>query len=139
MLRNDSLSPAEFITSSQLFPGRGIAVVDFYIANSKLDQLLKLFSKEYLPLIKECRVQNISLWTSVLEENDFPRLPVFQDKNLLVTISFYNNELEYVEMMKKIDLKTPEDVKSSLQDIITIKNTMFLYPTEKTSSQKLSQ
>lgn len=139
VLINDSLSPAKFITRSQLFPGNGIAVVDFYIANSKLDQLLKLFSKVYLPLIKECGVQKISLWASVLEENDFPRLPVFQDKNLLVTISFYRNELEYVEMMKKINLKTSEDVKSSLQDIITIKNTILLYPTEKTSSQKPSQ
>jgi len=111
-------------------------VVEFFIANTKLDQLLKLFATKYLPLLKECGISDCSLWKSVLEENDFPRLPVFQDKNLLVTITFYKNELDYVETMKKIDSKITDDLKASLQDVITIKNTMILYPSEKTINQR---
>lgn len=92
-LRDDSLMPVKSINNSLLLPYRGIAVIEYYTANTKLDQLLKLFAKEYLPLVRECGVQNFTVWTSVLEENDFPGLPVFQDKNLLVKITFYENEL----------------------------------------------
>ena len=136
LFRNDSLEPAKSITSLRLMPTNGIAVVEFYTANTKLDQLLKLFAKEYLPLLKDCGINDCTLWTSVLEENDFPRLPVFQDKNLLVTITFYKNELDYGEAIKKIDSRMSDDLKARLQDVITIKNTMILYPTEKTISQR---
>ena len=139
LLHNDSLEPAKSINRFLLIPNKGIAVINFYIANTKLDQLLKLFAKEYLPLLKECGVNDCTLWTSVMEENDFPRLPVFQDKNLLVTITFYKNELDYGETMKKIDSKMTDDLKASLQDVITIKNTMILYPSEKTISQRNNQ
>ncbi len=139
LLRSDSLEPAQSISHSLLIPNRGIAVVDFYIANSKLDQLLKVFAKEYMPLLKQCDINDCTLWTSVLEENDFPRLPVFQDKNLLVTITFYKNELDYEETMKKIDSKMSDDLKARLHDVITIKNTMILYPSEKTINQRNNQ
>lgn len=59
------------------------------------------------------------------------RLPVFQDKNLLVTITFYKNELDYEETMKMIDSKMNVDLKARLKDVITIKNIMILYPSEK--------
>jgi hypothetical protein len=134
-LSGDSLTVAKSLNRSALYPGRAIVVVDFYIANTKLDLLLRLFAKKYLQLMRESGVQKITLWTSVLQENDFPRLPVFQDKNLLVTISFYRNELDYKETMKKIESKITEELKSTLQDLITIKQTMFLYPTEKTMDQ----
>jgi hypothetical protein len=135
-LKGDSLIAGDLISRSQLNPGKGIAVVNFYTANSKLNELLKIFSKEYIALLKDCGAGNTSFWTSVLQENDFPRLPVFQDKNLLVTISFFKNELDYEEIMKKIDQRTSEDLRSRLQDAITITNTMFLYPTEQTMNQK---
>lgn len=135
-LRDDSLEPAKSIAHSRLIPTNGIAVVDFYIANTKLDQLLQLFAKEYLPLLKENGVSDFTLWTSVLEENDFPRLPVFQDKNLLASITFYKTELAYEEAMKRLNLKMSTDLKAKLQDVITIKNTMILYPTEKTTNKK---
>ncbi|MEO7486725.1 MAG: hypothetical protein ABIU77_06470 [Ferruginibacter sp.] len=136
LLRNDSLELAKSINKSFLVPTKGIAIVEFYIANTKLDQLLKIFAKEYLPLLKQCGIYNYSLWTSVLEENDFPRLPVFQDKNLLVTITFYKNELGYKQAMKNVASKMTEDLKARLLDVITIKNTMILYPTDKTITQK---
>lgn len=136
LLRGDSLKPAKSINHSLLIPGGGIVVVEFYIANSKLDQLLGVFAKELMPLFKENGINDCTLWTSVLEENDFPRLPVFQDKNLLVTITFYKNELEYGETVKKIDSKMNDDLKARLQDIITIRNTMILYPSEKTINQR---
>ena len=136
LLRNDSLEPAKSIDHTLLVPKQGIAVINFYIANTKLNQLLKIFAKEYLPLLNEFGINDCTLWTSVMEENDFPRLPVFQDKNLLVTITFYKNELDYMEKMKKVDLKMTEDLKARLLDVITIKNTMILYPSEKTINQR---
>ncbi len=136
LLRNDSLEVATSMDPFRLMPTNGIAVVDFYIANTKLDQLLRLFAKEYLPWLKENGISDFTLWTSVLEENDFPRLPVFQDKNLLVTITFYKNELTYEEEMKKVTSKMRDDLKANLQDVITIQHTMILYPTEKTTHKK---
>lgn len=58
---------------------------------------------------------------------------------MLVTITFYKNELDYEEKMKKIDSKMTDDFKARLQDVITIKNTMILYPSEKTINQGNNQ
>lgn len=139
VLKDDSLIPAPFAQRSELMPGRGIAVVDFYIANTRLKELLSLFARSYLPLVTSCGVDHMTLWTSVLTENDFPRLPVFQDKNLLVTIAFYKSESEYRHTMKKISLKTGDDLRLRLQDVITTRHTMILYPTEATVSRTLSR
>ena len=136
VLNGDTIVAAPGIKKNQLLPKSGIAVVEFYTANQKLPVLLKLFSKNYLPLLKEVGVNDYSLWTSVLQENDFPQLPVFQDKNLLVTIGFYKDELEFTETMKKINAKMTEEVKSAWRDAITLQHTMILYPTEKTRALK---
>ncbi len=69
------------------------------------------------------------------QPNDFPQLPVFQDKNLMVMITHFINELDYYEATKTIYSKMSEALKSDLQDAITIKNTLILYPTEKTIKQ----
>src|SRR5690349_12743063 len=136
-LKDDSLIPAPFVQRRDLTPARGIAVVDFYIANTRLNELLRLFAKSYLPIITSCGVNRMTLWTSVLAENDFPRLPVFQDKNLLVTIAFYNSESDYRHAMKKITLKTGDELRLQLQDVITTQHTMILYPTEAAIRQAL--
>jgi hypothetical protein len=108
---------------------QGIAVVEFYTANQKLPLLLELFSKNYLPLLKKAGVNDYTLWTSVQEQNDFPQLPVFQDKNLLVTITFFKDELVFTEAMKKVNSNMTEVVKAALRDAITLKEIMILYPT----------
>ncbi len=128
----DSLVPVKSIRSAALNPGSGIAVVDFYISNTKLDKLSKLLAKEWLPLWAECGINRYTLWVSEMQNNDFPILPVFQDKNLLVVISFYQDELDYAEKMGMLKAKQNQELTAGLVDDITIKNTLILYPTEGT-------
>jgi hypothetical protein len=131
--RGDTIVGVAGLNKRQLVPKQGIAVVEFYTANQKLPLLLGLFSKNYLPLLKKAGVNDFTLWTSVREENDFPQLPVFQDKNLLVTITFFKDELAFIETIKKVSSNMPEEVKAALRDAITIKETMILYPTERSN------
>jgi hypothetical protein len=133
-LQNDTLLPVQSISSSKLQPGHRIAVVELYTANQKLPDLLKLFAKNYLPAVSKAGITDYTLWESELKENDFPRLPVFQDKNLLVMITFYDDELNYQEKTKKIKRQFDEAVNADLQNTITLKSTWILYPTENTSS-----
>ncbi|HYC27561.1 MAG TPA: hypothetical protein VEB42_02080, partial [Chitinophagaceae bacterium] len=100
----------------------GITVIDLYIANGKLDKLIDAYFRKCIPVLEANGITDYSVWTSELTGNDFPALPVFQDKNLMVTITFYKDELEYAEKMR-----LPMD--DELHDIITIKNTLILYPT----------
>jgi hypothetical protein len=125
------------INATQLISDGGITVIDFYIANTKLNVLKKLFVEEYLPLFDSCSINNFNLWTSEEEENDFPQLPVFQDKNLLVQISFFKNELAYSEALKKLASITSEKLKAELLDAVTIHNSWILYPTENSVAQKI--
>ncbi|MGI8580901.1 MAG: hypothetical protein ACR2KX_01810 [Chitinophagaceae bacterium] len=134
-LQNDSLVSGNSINSSLLIPKTGITVVDFYTANTKLELLKKLFANSFLPLLKKIGINDYTLWVSESEPNDFLQLPVFQDKNLLVMIRHFKNELDYSEATKIIDTKMSEALKSDLQDAITIKNTLILYPTKKTMNQ----
>ncbi len=133
--QQDSLVPVASISSALLQPHQRIAVVDFYIANSKLQQLLTLFAKNYLPIVKRCDIDAYTLWISEEIPNDFPQLPVFQDKNLLVAITFYKDEQEYNEKMKLVTSKIDETLMANLQDAITIKHSMILFPTPKTASE----
>ncbi|HEV8082203.1 MAG TPA: hypothetical protein VGP55_03335 [Chitinophagaceae bacterium] len=135
ILQNDSLVSVHSINSALLIPKSGITVIDFFTANTKLELLKKLFAKSFLPLLKANELNAYTLWVSEAMPNDFPQLPVFQDKNLLVMITHFKNELEYSEATKKIDSMMPEALKSDLQDAITIKSTLILYPTEKTIYQ----
>jgi hypothetical protein len=58
-------------------------------------------------------------------------LPVFQDKNLLVQITFYKNESEYKAKIKDVESKMNDELKSEMADLVTIKNTLIVHPTEK--------
>jgi len=131
-ISNGLLVKGKGIDSKKLKIDKGIAVVDFYIANTKLDKLITFFSKTYVPVLKNNNIENYTLWISELTENDFPALPVFQDKNLLVAITFYKDELEYQVKQKQINAALSNNEREDLQDIVTIKNSLILYPTKKT-------
>lgn len=70
-LQNDTLVTDNGVNNNQFKKNKGIAVVDFYIANTKLCNLIELFSKSYLPLIKNAGIKDYSLWVSEMEENSF--------------------------------------------------------------------
>jgi hypothetical protein len=118
------------INSNEFGKEKGIVVIDFYIANSKLEKLIGLFNEKYNSALTKAGV-NTMFWTSELTENDFPRLPVFQDKNLLVGITFYKDEAEYRQKLKLISSSVDADLSDELNDTITTQNTIILYPTEK--------
>jgi hypothetical protein len=123
---------AEFSFNTNWF-GRekGVAVIDFYISNTKLEKLIEFVKKKYVAILNQSKIENTSFWTSETTPNDFPGLPVFQDKNLLVQITFYKNEFEYQTKMNAVNSKMNDELKSEMADLVTIKNTLIVYPTEK--------
>jgi len=104
---------------------KALAVVDFYICNSTLDKVIELFDVAYIPFLKTLHVEDISVWVSEMAENDFPALPVFQDKNLLVTITNYEDENEYRTRQEQIN-SMPDDLKKSMQQLITTRHNLIL-------------
>ena len=117
---------SETINGNFLQTDKGITVIDFYICNSTLDKTIDLFNTSYLPFLKTLNIEDISLWVSEMTENDFPRLPVFQDKNLLVTISNYKNEKEYQAKQKEINAMSPILKNSMLERITTHSNLVLM-------------
>lgn len=116
---------------------KGITVVDYYYAaNGWLDKLIEFMKSKYDPVLRASDVENISYWISELSHNDYPDLPVYQDKNLLVTITFYDHEEAYHQTMKKIQAAMGEETKNELLGIITNKTSTILYPTEKSFNVK---
>ncbi|MEO5777285.1 MAG: hypothetical protein ABIQ27_10280 [Flavobacterium sp.] len=114
--------------SSAIFNNeKSFVVVDFYIANTRLNELKAFFDKEYCPILKSVGMET-TLWVSVTEENDFPQLPVFQDKNLLVAITFYKNENDYKSKSKLLNAATSNQLKIKMLDIVTTHQSMELNP-----------
>jgi hypothetical protein len=111
--------------SGLLKTDKTFTVVDFYICNNALEKVINLFETTYIPFLKNLKIDDITLWVSEMTENDFPRLPVFQDKNLLVSITNYKDENEFHTQQKEID-NMPADLKNSMQELVTIQNKLVL-------------
>ena len=116
---------------------KGLAVVDFYVANEMRTQLVDFVSTFYDSAMRASGVKDVSYWISESTPNDYPNLPVFQDKNLLVTITFFKDELQYNNTKKKIETSMNEEQKFRMNRIITTKTTWVLFPTKKSFSNKV--
>lgn len=133
-LKDNLSDPASSFSTDWFGQAKGIAVVDFYTSNTKREKLIEFVKKKYAALLNSSKIENTSFWTSETTPNDFTGLPVFQDKNLLVQITFYKNESEYRAKMKDVDSKMNDELKTEMADLVTIKNTLIVYPTEKSFS-----
>ena len=101
---------------------KGIVVVEFYLANpNQLDQLTDLIQAEYAALQSKP-----TLLISEMTTNDFPRLPVIQDRNLLVSIGTYSDESDYQSQWRQ-----STEMKTRMRRFIARESTLILYPTVK--------
>jgi hypothetical protein len=102
-----------------------VTVIDFYVCNGTIEKVIKLFDNEYMPFLKTINVDDISFWVSEMGENDFPKLPVFQDKNLIVTISNFQDKHEYEAKQNAID-RMPVVLKQLIQESVTTHSSLLL-------------
>jgi hypothetical protein len=116
------------IEAESLKNNQGITVIDYYIANTKLEKLISFFSQHYIPLSRKAGIEKSTIWVSELTENDFPALPVFQDKNLLVIITFYKEEADYKSKQAQLESQLTLALKDQMTDLVTTKSTQILYP-----------
>lgn len=116
---------------------KGLAVVDFYVANEMRTQWIDFVATYYDSVMRASGVKEVSYWISETSPNNFPSLPVFQDKNLLVTITFFKDELQYNNTKKKIESSMNEKDKFDMNRILTTKTTWVLLPTKKSFSSKI--
>ncbi|MEO8763627.1 MAG: hypothetical protein ABI416_05040 [Ginsengibacter sp.] len=112
---------------------KGVIVVDFYICNGTLEKATNLMTSAYITFIKTLDIHNISFWISEMQENKFPGLPAFQDKNLLLTITSFKDEIEYQikqEQMADSMINVPNfsSLKNSMLELITTQSQLVLYP-----------
>ena len=112
---------------------KGLVVVDYYVANTRLKELIEFFKSKYLPFLERNGVTTTA-WVSELTENDFPGLPVFQDKNLLVTITHFEDEAAYRLKLKQVYADPNQKLATELRGIVTTQTTVVLHPTKKSFS-----
>jgi hypothetical protein len=93
------LKPLEERKIEEFLTEKSLTVIDFYFAGeNKLGELVDLLQTK--------NNGKSSFWVSETAENDFPRLPVIQDENLLAAITNYKDEAESESGEKDSDLKT---------------------------------
>jgi len=130
-LQNGALAPIAQVPAAALTPKGTYTVIDIYIANTKRERLKSLLAQSYLPIFAEGGVLAYTLWESEATPNDFPRLPVFQDPNVVVQISFYKDEASFKAAQLKIHDRLTTAQKEDLQDAITQHQLWILQPTAK--------
>jgi hypothetical protein len=134
----NSKGPGEGINSNLLKFNDGIIAADFYICNCTLDKVIDLFTSSCIPFFRSLDIDT-TLWVSEMSVNDFPRLPVFQDKNLLLTITRYKDEIDYRAKQKMVSLTNDDPVsiglKNSMQQLVTIQSDLILYPITQPNKQ----
>lgn len=118
------------VSSDEFGKKKGLVVVDYYVANTRLKELIEFFKSRYLPFLKTNGMPEATVWVSELTENDFPALPVFQDRNLLVTITPFKDEAEYRRKLARIKAGSNRKILTELSEIVTTRTTLILYPTK---------
>lgn len=122
---------AKTINSGEFEKLKSVVTIDFYFAkNNRLDDLINLFQADYIPFLDSQKINDTMLFVSEMAENDFPRLPVIQDKNLLVTISSYENEADYRAKSERID-SINNELKNRSSEFIADKRSLIIYSTRK--------
>lgn len=117
---------------------KGLAVIDFYVANEMRNLLLEAMATMYDSVMHAAGVKDISYWISEPIRNDYP-LPVFQDNNLLVTITFFKDESQYNATQKKIKAIMSEEQKFTMKRVVTTKTTLVLFPTKNRSVSRSNE
>lgn len=103
-----------FLASSNL------VVIDYYTAHGhRLEDLISVFRSAYLPSLVSQGLES-SLWVSEMNTNDFPRLPVIQDPNLLIVITGYRDEAAYRHATKT------DAVGNDLKELLSNRRTLVL-------------
>lgn len=106
---------------------KGFFVIDYYKAkDNQRSKLIDFFSKEYISFLNEQNIKSITLWVSEMAENDFPRLPVYQDENLLIVITEFNNEAEYESTLHQFRISKPQLI-GNIQEWTDSRDRLLLY------------
>lgn len=109
-------------------PSNGFFVIDHYkVKNHKHNDMIDLLTKEYILLFRQQNVKPITLWVSEMTPNDFPRLPVYQDSNLLTVISRFNDEEEYGLIVNSAD-SAMQQLTAKIDSLTDSKTSLLLYP-----------
>ncbi|CAA9517955.1 MAG: hypothetical protein AVDCRST_MAG96-2786 [uncultured Segetibacter sp.] len=115
---------------------KGVTIIDFFVANEMRNKLIDFVANKYDSVVRAAGVKDISYWVCETAPNNYPNLPAFQDKNLLVSISHYNDLADYHAAVKKIRESMNEEEKFTLGRLVTTRATWTLYPTERTFTSK---
>lgn len=126
-------APDTAVNSNEFGKKKGLVVIDYYVANTRLKDLTEFFKSKYLPFLEGSGISTTA-WVSELAENDFPGLPVFQDKNLLVTITPFKDEAEYRLKLRQMNADSNRKLLTELKEIVTTKTTVVLHPTKNSFS-----
>jgi hypothetical protein len=80
-------------------PGEGLVAVDFYRAEpGALSSLIGLFERRVRPALVAEGHRVLGHFVAELTPNDYPRLPVVQDPDLLVVLSAYRDAAHYATL-----------------------------------------
>ena len=102
-------------------------VIDYYkTKDNQRSKLIDFFNKDYIPFLNKQNIKPITLWISEMTENDFPRLPVYQDENLLIVITGFNNEAEYESTLHQLTISIPQ-FDGSMEEWTDNRDKLLLY------------
>jgi hypothetical protein len=119
LLRDTTIKEKNTLSADTFKNGDAVVVVDFYLCNSTIEKTIALFNTAWIPWLETIGITSMTMWVAEMEENKFHRLPAFQDKNLLLTITRYKTNTEYQEKLLQLNA-LPQQLKLSMLDLVTV-------------------
>jgi NIPSNAP len=111
----------ESFHSNELTKMKGIVVIQFCTAKDRqFEKLINILETDYVTTLKN----KATLWKSEMAPNDFPRLPVIQDQDLLVIITAFQDESDY-----QSHLKESTELKPRISELLADESHLILFPT----------
>ncbi len=127
-IRNQEMDTTSGFSIQQLNPNGRVCVSEYFIAKTDRSELLRFLINDYVPHLSKAGMTSSSSWICESANNDYKPQHVYQEKKLVLLITFYNTEQEYLLAKERSSYSMSNMLQNKLNNLVAKRHLQVLHP-----------